>query len=145
MNLVLSSDHAGIELRQYLAAELSKSGHNCIETGAPDTSSYDYPDAADDLVKVIQEGKAELGVVICGTGIGISIRANRHPDIRCALCTTEYMAEMARNHNAANVLALGARVLGTGQALSIVNTFLTATVSEESRHLDRVRKLSARI
>ncbi|HLO97142.1 MAG TPA: ribose 5-phosphate isomerase B [Fimbriimonas sp.] len=145
MKLVLSSDHAGIDLRQYLVNELEQAGHECLEVGAPDGKSYDYPDAADDLVKVIREGRAELGIVICGTGIGISIRANRHMDIRCALCTTEFMATMARNHNAANVLALGARVVGTSQALSIVNAFLAAEVSEESRHLDRVRKLSAQI
>jgi ribose 5-phosphate isomerase B len=145
MKLVLSSDHAGIDLRHWLVAHLRADGHECTEVGAPDESSYDYPDASDELAKVLATGDVDYGIVICGTGIGVSIRANRYPHIRCALCTTEYMAAMAREHNDANVLALGARVLGTEQALAIVKTFLSTQASEIPRHQARVRKLAAPI
>jgi ribose 5-phosphate isomerase B len=143
MKLVLGSDHAGIDLRQWLVEQLTKAGHQCTEVGAKDTSSYDYPDAADELAPVLRAGEADYGILICGTGIGISIRANRFPDIRCALCTTEFMATMAREHNDANVLALGSRVLGTEQALAIVHTFLIGTASTVERHQDRIKKLGA--
>lgn len=142
MKIVLSSDHAGLDLREWLANELSKLGHSTLEVGAQDLSSYDYPEASDELASVIERKEAELGILVCGTGIGVSIRANRYPFIRCALCTTEYMAEMAREHNDANVLALGARVLGTEQALSIVKAFLNGKPSTVDRHKKRVEKLS---
>ena len=145
MKLVLSSDHAGIELRRWLVGKLAECGHVCQEVGAPDESSFDYPDASDELVKVLEAGSADYGILICGTGIGVSIRANRYPNMRCALCTTEYMASMAREHNDANIIALGSRVLGTEQALVIVKTFLTTNSSEVPRHLARVRKLGAPI
>jgi ribose 5-phosphate isomerase B len=145
MRIVLGSDHAGIDLRKWLVAELSELGHICQEVGAFDSSSYDYPDAANALVPFIRSGDADYGILICGTGIGISIRANRFPDIRCALCTTEFMASMAREHNDANVLALGARVLGTEQSLAIVKTFLHASVTTVERHLDRIKKLGAEL
>jgi ribose 5-phosphate isomerase B len=114
LKIVLGSDHAAIDLRKWLVAELQKLGHETVEVGARDTTAYDYPDAADELAACLHE--FDFGIVICGTGIGISVRANRYSHVRCALCTTEYMAEMAREHNDANVLALGARVLGTEQA-----------------------------
>lgn len=145
MKLVLSSDHAGIALRRWLVQRLSAEGNSCQEVGAPDESSFDYPDAADELVKVLEEGGADYGILICGTGIGVSIRANRFPTMRCALCTTEFMAAMAREHNDANILALGARVLGTEQALAIVNTFLKTNTSEVARHQARTKKLAAPI
>ena len=145
MKLVLSSDHAGIELRKWLVDKLTGLGHVCQEAGAPDESAYDYPDASDDLVKVLASGAADYGILICGTGIGVSIRANRYPNMRCALCTTEYMASMAREHNDANIIALGSRVLGTEQALAIVKVFLTTNTSEIPRHRARVRKLNAPI
>lgn len=145
MRIVLSSDHAGIELRKWLLGQVTALGHECQEVGAPDESSYDYPDASDELVKVLTHGEADYGILICGTGIGVSVRANRYPNIRCALCTTEYMAAMAREHNDANVLALGARVLGTEQALAIVKEFLVTNASEVPRHQARVRKLDAPI
>jgi ribose 5-phosphate isomerase B len=112
-----------------------------VEVGARDTTAYDYPDAADELAACLHE--FDFGIVICGTGIGISVRANRYSHVRCALCTTEYMAEMAREHNDANVLALGARVLGTEQALAIVKTFAVGKVSTVERHLNRIKKLGA--
>lgn len=141
MKIVLGSDHAAIDLRKWLVAELQKLGHETVEVGARDTTAYDYPDAADELAACLHE--FDFGIVICGTGIGISVRANRFSHVRCALCTTEYMAEMAREHNDANVLALGARVLGTEQALAIVKTFAVGKVSTVGRHLNRIKKLGA--
>lgn len=141
MKIVLGSDHAAIDLRKWLVAELQKLGHETVEVGARDTTAYDYPDAADELAACLHE--FDFGIVICGTGIGISVRANRYYHVRCALCTTEYMAEMAREHNDANVLALGARVLGTEQALAIVKTFAVGKVSTVERHLNRIKKLGA--
>lgn len=145
MILVLSSDHAGLDLRKWLVEKLAGEGHQCKEVGALDASSYDYPDASDELVKVLDQGQADYGILICGTGIGVSIRANRYPTMRCALCTTEFMAAMAREHNDANILALGSRVLGTEQALAIVHTFLSTGASDVPRHQARVAKLSAPI
>lgn len=141
MKIVLGSDHAAIDLRKWLVAELQKLGHETVEVGARDTTAYDYPDAADELAACLHG--FDFGIVICGTGIGISVRANRYSHVRCALCTTEYMAEMAREHNDANVLALGARVLGTEQALAIVKTFAVGKVSTVERHLNRIKKLGA--
>ena len=141
MKIVLGSDHAAIDLRKWLVAELQKLGHETVEVGARDTTAYDYPDAADELAACLHE--FDFGIVICGTGIGISVRANRYSHVRCALCTTEYMAEMAREHNDANVLALGARVLGTEQALAIVKTFAVGKISTVERHLNRIKKLGA--
>jgi ribose 5-phosphate isomerase B len=141
LKIVLGSDHAAIDLRKWLVAELQKLGHETVEVGARDTTAYDYPDAADELAACLHE--FDFGIVICGTGIGISVRANRYYHVRCALCTTEYMAEMAREHNDANVLALGARVLGTEQALAIVKTFAVGKVSTVERHLNRIKKLGA--
>jgi ribose 5-phosphate isomerase B len=141
LKIVLGSDHAAIDLRKWLVAELQKLGHETVEVGARDTTAYDYPDAADELAACLHE--FDFGIVICGTGIGISVRANPYSHVRCALCTTEYMAEMAREHNDANVLALGARVLGTEQALAIVKTFAVGKVSTVERHLNRIKKLGA--
>ena len=145
MTLVLGSDHAGIDLRHWLVEKVRAEGYSCKEVGAPDTSSYDYPDASDELVKVLAENNSDYGILICGTGIGVSIRANRYPNMRCALCTTEFMAAMAREHNDANILALGSRVLGTEQALAIVRTFLATAASEVPRHQIRIKKLDAPI
>lgn len=145
MKLVLGSDHAGIELRKWLIERLTEQGHVCQEVGAPDTSSFDYPDASDELVNVLAGGGAEYGILICGTGVGVSIRANRYPNMRCALCATEYVAAMAREHNDANIVALGSRVLGTEQALAIVNMFLSTASSTVPRHRARVMKLDTPI
>ncbi len=141
MRLVLGSDHAGFAMRRDLAAWLRENGHVCEEVGAASAERYDYPDAADELVARLAD--FDLGVLLCGTGIGISIRANRHPHVRAALCTTELMASLAREHNHANVLCLGARIAGPDQALAIVRAFLAGAESGEPRHEARVAKLDA--
>ena len=143
VRLVLGSDHAGLALRNFIAGYLIENGHEVAHVGAMSTASYDYPDAADAAIEVLKKAEADLAILICGSGIGISIRANRHHGIRAALCTTEYMARVAREHNHANVLCLGERVLGTDQAASIVQAFLAVEESENPRHLKRVEKLDA--
>ena len=141
MKLLLGSDHAGYPMRRALADALTAEGHECEELDALSEERYDYPDAADLLAAKLPE--ADLGVVICGTGIGISIRMNRHTGVRCALCTTELMASLARSHNRANVLALGARIVGPDQALAIVRAFLAGEEDPGERHIARVAKLDA--
>ena len=139
MRVILGSDHAGFVMRSEIAAALREMGHETREVGATSAERYDYPDAADALVADLPEN--DLGILLCGTGIGISIRANRHPHVRSALCTTELMARLAREHNAANVLALGARIVGADQALAIVRAFLESEPSTEPRHEKRVAML----
>lgn len=143
MRLLLGSDHAGFPMRRAIVALLQAEGHECEELGAMSEERYDYPDAADLLAARISED--QFGIVICGTGIGISIRMNRHPGVRCALCTTELMATLAREHNYANVLALGARIVGPDQAWAIVRAFLIGTEDRAPRHAARVAKLDGTV
>ncbi len=143
MRILLGSDHAGFSMRRAIVAALEAEGHICEELGAMSEERYDYPDAADLLAARINE--ADFGIVVCGTGIGISIRMNRHRGVRCALCTTELMATLAREHNHANVLALGARIVGPDQALAIVRAFLSGVEDKGERHANRVAKLDGTI
>lgn len=143
MRLILASDHAGFAMRRDLMMWLGENGYECAEAGAMSAERYDYPDAADELVARLAQ--FDLGILLCGTGIGISIRANRHSGVRAALCTTELMASLAREHNHANVLCLGARITGADQALAIVRAFLEAPESHEPRHEARVQKLDAKL
>jgi ribose 5-phosphate isomerase B len=141
MRIVISSDHAAIPLKKQLKEQLTVAGHTVTVVGALSESSYDYPDAADELAQLMSSGGADLGIAICGTGVGISIGVNRYPQLRCALCTNEFMARMSREHNDANVLALGSRVVGSDLAWSIVQTFLNTPTSTEPRHVARRQKL----
>ena len=118
-------------------------GHDVAEVGAPSEDSYDYPDASDLVAEAVLGGTAERGVLLCGSGIGVSIRANRYPGIRAALCTTPQLAELARAHNQANVLCMGARVLSQSEAEAILAAFLTAEPEENPRHERRIAKLDA--
>lgn len=143
MTLALGSDHAGFELRQAVQAWLEAKGHKLIVLGAPSAERYDYPCASDEVCQAVLDKKAEFGILICGTGIGVSIRANRYPHIRAALCTSVEMAELARAHNHANVLCLGARILEQGENLAIVEAFLNGTEDHAERHAHRVDLLDA--
>lgn len=138
MNIVFGSDHAGFAMREALSAYAAKQGHHVWSVGAESEEPYDYPDAADLAVPDVLSGKARFGVLVCGTGIGIDIRANRHPGIRAANCLTEEMATMARTHNHANVLCLGARLLGISEAEAILGTFLATAEDSAVRHVRRV-------
>jgi len=138
--IVVASDHAAVELKRRVVELLAARGEPHADLGPTDDRSVDYPDYAHRVVAEMSAGRAERGILICGTGIGMSMAANRHPGIRAALCHDAYTAEMARRHNDANVLCLGARVLGPGVAVQIVEVFL-ATAFEGGRHQRRVAKI----
>ncbi|HZH27217.1 MAG TPA: ribose 5-phosphate isomerase B [Azospirillaceae bacterium] len=138
--IALASDHAGYALKQEIKSFLESAGYPVLDLGAHSTESVDYPDFASAMADAVRTGGASCGVLICGTGIGISIAANRHPGIRAALCHDVTSARLSRQHNDANVLALGARMVGAEVAKDCVVTFL-ATPFEGGRHQRRVEKL----
>ena len=138
--VVLASDHAGVELKQQLRAVIESRGFEVLDLGAHDTGSVDYPDKADALAAALADGRAGRGVLVCGTGIGISIAANRHRHVRAALCHDVTTARLSRQHNDANVLALGARIVGAGVARECLEAFLD-TPFEGGRHTLRIGKL----
>lgn len=137
--IALGSDHGGFELKQEIKAHLDKKGIPYKDYGSYDQASCDYPEYAKAVCRSINEGECDKGILICGTGIGISITANKIKGIRAALCSDSFSAEATRLHNDANVLALGGRVIGPGLALNIVDTFLNTEFSNEERHLRRIK------
>lgn len=141
MKIALGSDHGGYELKKIIKEHLLDKGHEIIDYGTESSNSVDYPEYGFRVGQAVIGKTAELGLVICGTGIGISISANKVKGIRAALCTDSYMAKMAREHNDANILALGARVIGPGLALDIVDAFLSTPFSGQ-RHSRRVEMIS---
>ncbi|MCE7885921.1 MAG: ribose 5-phosphate isomerase B [Alphaproteobacteria bacterium PRO2] len=138
--IAIASDHAGFELKQAVVKHLG--AENVLDLGTNTLDSVDYPDFGYAVAKALEEGKIEQGIVICGSGIGISIAANRNPAVRAALCMNTEMAKLARQHNDANVLALGARLVDVKEALDIVNVFFK-TEFEGGRHARRVEKLTS--
>lgn len=140
--IAIGSDHAGYGLKQIVMAHLKERGEDFKDYGTYSEASCDYPDYAEAVSQAIIKGEADKGILICGTGIGISIAANRHREIRAALCGDCFSAEATRQHNDANVLAMGARVVADGLALKIVDTFLDTPFSNGANHIRRVAKLS---
>ena len=140
--VLLAADHAGYELKQDLARHLTDLGYDPRDLGTDSPDSVDYPDFAHRLAHAIENGEAERGILCCGAGIGMSIAANRHAGVRAANCLDERMASMAREHNDANVLCLGSRLLDPDQAKKIVWTFLE-TAFGGGRHGRRVEKIEA--
>lgn len=141
MKIVIASDHAGFDLKSLIIKEF-KSQYQITDLGCSNSqTSVDYPDFANELAKVIIKKEAEFGILICGSGIGISIAANRFKEIRAALCHNTQTAQLSRQHNDANVLCLGARIVDNLAALDIVKAFLS-TKFEGGRHIKRVEKLS---
>lgn len=140
--IAIASDHAGFELKQVLARDLTEMGYRVLDLGTdgPD-SSVDYPDFANAMARAIEQRDADRGVLICGSGIGISMAANRHRSLRAAPCHDSLSARLARAHNDANVLGLGARFIGIEVARDCLRTFLT-TEFEGGRHQRRVAKMS---
>ena len=126
---------------QEVKEHLAERGFEFEDFGCENQSSVDYPDYAYAAAKAVADGRCETGILICGTGIGISIAANKLKGIRCALCTDCFMAQATREHNNANMLALGGRVIGAGLALKIVDTFLDTEFSNDERHIRRIKKL----
>ena len=139
-NILIASDHAGLELKEKFSQFLIAEKYRVIDLGPNSSKSVDYPDYAYKLAGYISNGTAKAGVLICGTGIGISIAANRWLDVRAALVHSTQTAISARQHNNANVMAIGARVLNTENALACLDSFLSSKF-EGGRHLARVEKL----
>lgn len=139
--IAIASDHGGFELKKTVLEHLKEKGLEVLDLGTCDCSSVDYSDYGLAVAEAVKSGQCEKGIVICGTGLGISIAANKVPGIRAALCTDSYMAKMSREHNDANILGLGERVIGPGLALDIVDTWL-ATGFAGGRHKNRVDKIS---
>jgi ribose 5-phosphate isomerase B len=138
--IAIASDHAGIELKKILIPEIAGLGHQAVDLGTHTTESVDYPDFADAACKKILSGEAKWGVIICGSGIGIAIAANRHKGIRAAVCHSGLGAELSRRHNDANILALGARLIGVEEAKECLRRFLS-TEFEGGRHAKRIQKM----
>ncbi len=139
--IALGCDHGGYALKQEIIKYLDEHGLEYRDFGTYSTESCDYPEYARAVAEAILGGVCDRGILICGTGIGISIAANRFPGIRAANCTDCFMAEATRQHNDANILALGGRVVGVGTALKIVDTFLNTEFSHDERHQRRIEKI----
>ena len=140
MKIAIGNDHAGVEFKNKIMQELRSKGYEVVNVGTDTLDSVDYPDVAKEVSEKVINGEVNFGILICGTGIGISIAANKIKRIRAALCHNEYTAKQARLHNDANILALGARVIGDELGKAIVKTFLN-TEFEGGRHARRVSKM----
>ncbi len=137
MRIVVASDHAGVELRKELAAEASELGHDVVDLGPEPGEAIDYPVNGERVGRLVAAGEYDRGLLVCGTGVGISIAANKVPGVRAVVCSEPYSAVMSRAHNDANVLAMGARVVGAGLGRQIAREWL-ATEFEGGRHARRV-------
>ncbi len=147
MRLALSADHAGFEMKRELAAQLTQQGHDVLDLGTHSPAAVDYPDSAEAVANALHEAAAERGIIVCGSGAGVSIAANKFPGIRAAVCHDTYTARQAVEHDDMNVLCLGARVIGPALAFDIVQAFVGATFSGDARHrrrLDKVLAIEAR-
>jgi ribose 5-phosphate isomerase B len=141
MRIAIASDHAALALKSALVAYLAEAGHQVDDLGQHDETSVDYPDYGYKLAEAVASGAAERGVALCGSGIGISIAVNRNPASRCALVSEPLSAKLAREHNDANVIAMGARLTGIDMAKACLDAFLTTEFGGD-RHARRVDKLS---
>ena len=139
--LALGSDHAGYELKEFLKTYLSEKGFEVIDFGTESDKSVDYPDFAHPLAKAVNDAEIETGILICGSGNGVSIVANKYPHVRAALCWMGELAELARRHNNANILTLPARFISFEESIKIVDLFLS-TPFEGGRHQTRIDKIS---
>ena len=137
----IGSDHGGFALKEAIKKHLEERGLEYKDFGTYSSASCDYPVYGRAVAKAVAAGECQLGILICGTGIGISITANKVPGVRAALCSDCFSAEATRLHNNANILALGARVLGEGLALKIVDTFLDTPFSNDERHIRRISRI----
>src|SRR5262245_56044782 len=141
MRIAIGADHAGFELKQILAADLRRGGHDVIDKGTDSTAPVDYPDFAEAVCKAVIDGQAERGVVVCGSGVGASVAANKIAGIRAGLCHDTYSARQGVEHDDMNVLVLGARVIGVELARDIVRAFVSAKYTGEERHERRLQKV----
>lgn len=143
MRIAMGADHAGFELKRDLAAVLAQQGHDILDVGTHTTAPVDYPDIAEAVAMAIRNGQVDRGVIICGSGAGVTVAANKFPGIRAAVCHDTYTARQAVDHDDINVLCLGARVIGASLARLLTETFLEATFSADDRHLRRLAKIDA--
>ncbi len=139
--IALGSDHGGYDLKMAVAEHLEKKGIPYKDYGCLDKQSCDYPDFGKAAASAVASGECEKGILVCTTGIGISITANKVSGVRCAFCTDSYLAKMTRSHNDANMLALGGGITGVNLALEIVDTFLDTPFSGEEKHQRRIDKI----
>jgi RpiB/LacA/LacB family sugar-phosphate isomerase len=143
MKVVVGSDHAGFDLKQDVAAMLRKEGHDVLDVGTDTTAAVDYPDFAEKVSLAVRDGKAERGVLICGSGVGASVAANKIPGIRAGLCHDYYSAHQGVEHDDMNVLVLGGRIIGPAPAHELVRAFVGAKYTGEERHARRLEKVKA--
>ena len=137
MKIAIGNDHVGVELKQHLVDYLSAKGHEIVNFGTDTAASTDYPIYAERVSRAVVSGECDRGILICGTGLGISISANKVHGVRCAVCSEPVSAELARQHNDANIIAMGARIIGPVMAEAIVDVFLN-TEFQAGRHQRRV-------
>ena len=142
MRIALSADHAGYGLKQELAAKLAQQGHDILDLGTHSSAPVDYPDSAEAVAVALRDRQAERGIIVCGSGAGVSIAASKFPGVRAAVCHDTYTAHQAVEHDDMNVLCLGARVIGAALALEIGQAFLAARFSGEARHQRRLDKIN---
>ena len=143
MRIVIGADHAGFELKNVIGAALSRRDHEVVDVGTHSADPVDYPDYAEAVGRAIVEGRANRGVLICGSGVGASVAANKISGIRAGLCHDTYSAHQGVEHDDVNVLVLGARVIGVALARELVEAFLGATFTAEERHRRRLEKIKA--
>src|SRR5229473_3306856 len=143
MKVVIGSDHAGFQLKNAMGVLLASLGHQVLDVGAYNENPVDYPDFAEAVGKAVLDGRAERGVLICGSGIGASVAANKMRGIRAGLCHDTYSAHQGVEHDDMNVLVLGARVIGPAMAIECVRAFAGAKFTNEERHLRRLNKVKA--
>ena len=143
MRIAIGSDHAGFELKQEVGAYLRQLGYDVLDLGTHSTAPVDYPDFAEAVGLAVTDGKGDRGILICGSGVGASVAANKIPGIRAAVCHDTYSAHQGVEHDDMNVLVLGGRIIGVEMARELVRAFVNARFTEEERHVRRLKKVKA--
>ena len=143
MRIAVGADHAGFELKRDLAAALAQQGHEILDVGTHSAAAVDYPDIAEAVATAIRNGQVDRGLIVCGSGAGVCVAANKFPGIRAGVCHDAYTARQAVEHDDLNVMCLGARVVGPAVARVLVDAFVAANFSAEDRHLRRLAKIDA--
>ena len=143
MRIALAADHAGYRMKRELVAALRSQGHDVLDLGTHSAEAVDYPDCAESVATAVREERVDRGIIVCGSGAGVSIAANKFPGLRAAVCHDCYTARQAVEHDDINVMCLGARVVGAALARTLVEAFLTATFTADDRHLRRLAKIDA--
>lgn len=141
MRIAVSADHAGYALKQELAAKLTQQGHDVLDLGTHSTAPVDYPDSAEAVAVALRDKQVDRGIIVCGSGAGVSIAASKFPGVRAAVCHDTYTAHQAVEHDDMNVLCLGSRVVGGALALEVATAFVAAVFSGEDRHQRRLNKV----